>query len=98
MLVVVAILGVLGAVGYGAYIANLATARENSARVAVVAAAKSCAAILAGGGGTFVPAVNTNQIAFSATCALGQTFSAQANGSAVVANATINGDGAVIPQ
>jgi prepilin-type N-terminal cleavage/methylation domain-containing protein len=50
LLVVVVILGVLGAVGVPAYFAQVNRARVNSANAAAMAAAKSCAAIWVGGG------------------------------------------------
>lgn len=45
LLIVVVILGVLGAIGIPAYLNQVDIARENSAEQAVMAAAKSCAAL-----------------------------------------------------
>jgi prepilin-type N-terminal cleavage/methylation domain-containing protein len=52
LLVVVVILGVLGAVGVPAYFAQVNRARVNTANAAVMAAAKSCAATLVTGANT----------------------------------------------
>jgi prepilin-type N-terminal cleavage/methylation domain-containing protein len=49
LLVVVVILGVLGAVGVPAYFAQVNRARVNTANAAALAAAKSCAAVLVTG-------------------------------------------------
>jgi prepilin-type N-terminal cleavage/methylation domain-containing protein len=52
LLVVVVILGVLGAVGVPAYFAQVNRARVNTANAAALAAAKSCAAVLVTGAAT----------------------------------------------
>ena len=52
LLVVVVILGVLGAVGVPAYFAQVNRARVNTANAAALAAAKSCAAVLVTGANT----------------------------------------------
>jgi type IV pilus assembly protein PilA len=52
LLVVVVILGVLGAVGVPAYFAQVNRARVNAANAAALAAAKSCAAVLVTGANT----------------------------------------------
>lgn len=64
LLVVIVILGVLGAVGFQAYVNQLARANLGTAQVAATAAAKNCAALLVTGEqSAYVAAVvNTTQV------------------------------------
>lgn len=102
LLVVIVILGVLGGVGYGAYLNQVERANENTARVAAVAAAKSCAALLTTGDeDSFVPGVDGTRVQISPiTCAADQTFTATAGegANAQTASAVIDENGAVIPN
>ncbi len=102
LLVVIVILGVLGGVGYGSYVNQLGRANENTARVAVTAAAKNCAAILAAGDpiSTFSSGVDGTRVQFSGSCSAGaRTFTVVAgegtNSRSAIAG--INATGAVIP-
>ncbi|MCP9820374.1 prepilin-type N-terminal cleavage/methylation domain-containing protein [Synechococcus sp. Cruz-9H2] len=101
LLVVIVILGVLGGVGYGAYVGQLSRANQNTARVAVTAAAKNCAALLATAEqSSFVAGVDGTRVKFSGTCATGaQTFNVTAGEgtNSRSASAAIDAAGAVIP-
>ncbi len=100
LLVVVVILGVLGGVGYGAYINQILTANQNTANVAATAAAKNCAALLAtGDGAAFKAGVDGTRVKIDpATCALSQTFKVTAGVSqSASASAAIDANGAVTP-
>jgi len=100
LLVVVVILGVLGAVGVPAYFAQVNRARVNTANAAVMAAAKACAAAqVTGDTATF----NVGTGVTPTTCASGATsFTSLGAASGDVgfglttqAEASIDSDGAV---
>jgi type IV pilus assembly protein PilA len=74
LLVVVVILGVLGAVGVPAYFAQVNRARVNSANAAAMAAAKSCAAVWVGGGTFNGGAGITNPTTSCAAAGTASTF------------------------
>jgi len=102
LLVVIVILGVLGGVGYGAYVNQLLRANQNTANVAATAAAKNCAAILATGdpATTFKTGVDGTRVKIApTTCALSTTYKVTAGEGTNSASglATIGANGEVTP-
>ena len=95
LLVVVVILGVLGAVGVPAYFAQVNRARVNTANAAALAAAKSCAAFWVSGEGTFNAGdgvTGTCETAGNESTFISNIEPAPAGGQAT---ATVDADGAV---
>lgn len=88
LLIAVVIIGILSAVALPAYLNNAQTARTNAARSLALSAAKSCAAHLVAGSGTWESVAGVTP----ATCAAGQ-YTATVDG--VTATATVTAGGGV---
>ena len=98
LLVVVVILGVLGAVGVPAYFAQVKRAKINTANAAVMAAAKSCAAFWVSGAGTLTLGDGLTATSACAAAGTASTFtsdSAKFTGLTTQAAATVDANGAV---